>query len=163
PQRRQLRPRQRRLHLPEWVSVQEVGLTRVRPQHLDLLWEVVRGEELGATPQGERRDLVGARCPAQTQVYATGVEGFQGKEVLGDLQRRVVGQHDPAGANADTARLPGDGPDEHGGGHRREGRGVVVLGNPVARVAQVLGEPRELHAVGDGVRPGAVWRHRYQV
>jgi hypothetical protein len=46
---------------------------------------------------------VGSRRPAKTQIDTAGIERRQGAELLGDDQRRVVGQHHPAGADADGA------------------------------------------------------------
>ena len=48
--------------------------------------------------------LVGARRAADAEVDAAGEERLQGAELLGDHQRRVVGQHDAARADADGGR-----------------------------------------------------------
>jgi hypothetical protein len=79
---------------------------------------------------------VGARCAAQPQVDATGVELGQRAKGLGHDQRRVVGQHDAARADADALRAPGDVAHQHGGGRTGDAGHVVVLGQPVAGEAE---------------------------
>jgi hypothetical protein len=52
--------------------------------------------------QGAHRVAVGARRAAEPEVDAAGVELGQCAEGFGDHQRRVVGQHDAARADADA-------------------------------------------------------------
>ena len=59
------------------------------------------GGEVAA--QRLRRGLVGAGGAAEAEVDAAGEERGERAELLGDLERRVVGEHDPARADADVA------------------------------------------------------------
>ena len=54
--------------------------------------------------QGGRGHLVGAGRPADAEVDAPGMERLEHAELLGDDERRVVGQHDAARADADACR-----------------------------------------------------------
>jgi len=57
----------------------------------------------------------GARRAAEAEVDPVRIEAGQGAELLGDHQRRVVGQHDPAGPDADGLSAAGDIADDHRG------------------------------------------------
>ena len=57
------------------------------------------GVEVAAQRVGGR--LIGARRPAEAEIDAARIERFERPELLGDLQRRVIGQHDAAGADPD--------------------------------------------------------------
>jgi hypothetical protein len=98
-------------------------------------------------PHGARGDHVGARRAAEAEVDAARVQGGEGAELLRDHQRRVVRQHDAAGADADGARARRDVGQRDGRWRRWRCRHVVVLGHPVALVAQRLGVPREVERV----------------
>ena len=92
---------------------------------------------LGArvAPQRHPGPLVGPRRAAEPEVDPARVQRRQRPELLGDHQRRVVGQHDPAGAEPDRLGVGGDVGDQHRrrrGGDRRD---VVVLGVPDPPVA----------------------------
>jgi hypothetical protein len=50
--------------------------------------------------------LVGTGCAAEAQIDAAGIERGQRAELLGDHQRRMVRQHDAAGADADRLGPP---------------------------------------------------------
>ena len=68
------------------------------------------------SPQRHRRARVRARRAADPEVDAAGKERLQGAELLGDHQRGVVGQHDPARPDADGRGAAGAVPDDDGGG-----------------------------------------------
>ena len=68
-----------------------------------------------------------------------GIERLQRAELLGDHQRRVVGQHDAAGADADGRGAGGHVADDHRGRGAGDAGHVVVLGQPEAAVAPALG------------------------
>ena len=55
--------------------------------------------------QRERRQRIAARRAADREVDAIAVERAQHAEVLGDLERAVVGQHDAAAADADAREV----------------------------------------------------------
>ena len=94
---------------------------------------------LSVAPQRQRRDLIAPRRAAESEIDPPRKERLQRAELLGDHQRRVVGQHDAAGADADRRRAAGHVADDHRRRRAGDGRHVVVLGQPVALVAPALG------------------------
>ena len=78
---------------------------------------------------------VGARRPAQRQVDASRIHGQQRPERLGNLERGMVGQHDPRGADPDPRGMRADVRRQQLRGTARQAGHVVMLGNPVAPVA----------------------------
>ncbi len=127
-----------RLHVAVGVALGELALEEA-DQLGELAREVLVGERRGRAPQGGGGDLVGPRGAPDPEVDPARVKRLQHPELLGDHQRRVVGQHHAAGA------------DPHPLGPRRQGRrqdrrrgardpgDVVVLGDPVAVIAEPLG------------------------
>ena len=97
---------------------------------------------------------VSAGRAADAEVDAAGIEGFERAELLGDLERGVVGEHDAAGADADRGGVVGDIGDENGGGGGGDAGDVVVLGEPVAGVAEAFGVLGEVAGVLEGVGGG---------
>ena len=85
------------------------------------------------------------------------------RELLGDHERRVVGQHHAAGADPDAAGAAATMRDQHRRVGRRDRRHVVVLGDPVAAVAELVGSPRQGDGGGQGLAGGLVAAHRDQV
>ena len=113
--------------------------------------------------QRHRRRRIGAGGAAQPQVDAAGKQRRQRRELLGHLQRRVIGQHDAAGADADARGPAGDVADQHRGGGAGDARHVVVLGQPEPVVAPAFGVPRQVERVVEGgplCRPGRWARGR---
>src|SRR5690606_3936897 len=94
---------------------------------------------VGRTAHGAHGDLVCAWRSAEPQVDPPRIEPLERSELLGDDVGRVVRQHDAAGTDPDGARAVGDMADDD----RRGGAGdpfhVVVLGDPYAAVAPLLG------------------------
>ena len=129
-----------------------LGRVEIVQQFDDVAREGVRAAGQ-VTAQGLGGQAVRARRAPKAQVDAPGKQGGQRPELLGDDQRRVVGQHDAAGADSDRR---GSGADERQGhGRRRAGDAghVVVLGHPEAMIAEPLGVPRQVQAVAQGL-PG---------
>ena len=119
----------------------------------NLLGEAAR---FGGPPaQCGGRTLVGARGPPQPQIDPAGVEGGQGTDLLGDNERGVVGQHDPAGGDAQALGGGQDLPHEDDGRRGQVGGGAVMLGQPVALVAGGVGGTSEGDHVGEGVGAAA--------
>jgi hypothetical protein len=75
------------------------------------------------------------------------MKGAEDAERLGDLQRAVVRQHDAAAADPDPVRGGGDLGDQDLRRRAREHRRAVVLGHPVAGVAEPLRQPRQVDRV----------------
>ena len=71
-------------------------------QFHDILRELIHVRRQVA-PHRAGRDLIGARRPAEAEVDPPGMQRRQRAELLGDDQRRVVRQHDAAGADTDRA------------------------------------------------------------
>src|SRR3954469_207869 len=63
----------------------------------------------------------------------------------------MVGQHDPACADADPARTRSDMADHDGGCGARDADHVVVLGQPVARVAPLLRVLGQVESIAQGI------------
>ena len=124
-----------------------------RDDVVDVRREVVGRVGLDATaavPQRPGGHRVGAGCPAQAQVDAAGVGGLEEGELLGDDQRGMVGQHHAARADPDALGGGGHHRDQHGRVGRRDGRHVVVLGQPVPAGSRAR-RP---------CAPGCAWRPR---
>ena len=73
----------------------------------------------------------------------TGRSGFQQRELFGDGQWCVIGQHHPARTQPDTSGLRGEVGDHNRRTGRRHSRHVVVLGYPIAGVTQPVGGLRQ--------------------
>jgi hypothetical protein len=109
-------------------------------------------EELGRrAAQRQRGAHVGTRRATEAEVDPVGMQRLEHAEALGDRQRRVVGQHHAARADADALGVRGDVRDQRLGRRRRDGRDVVVLGHPEAPEAQRLGPARERGRSRQGV------------
>ena len=91
--------------------------------------------------------LVGARRAAEAEVDPAGIERRERPELFGDHERRMVRQHDAAGADPDRARAAGDVADHDGGRGTRDAGHVVMLGQPVAAVAPALGMLRKVERI----------------
>ena len=89
--------------------------------------------------QGIHRRLVGAGRTAKAEIDPAGEQRFQHLEPLGNDERRVVRQHHPAGANPNSFGDCRDLADHDIGRRARDRRQVVVLGEPVARIAEPVG------------------------
>ena len=137
----------------ERVVVGEVVL-EVREQLGELLREVV-GRHLAAVAlQRDHRLAVGAGRAADAEVDALAVQAAEDAERLGDLERAVVRQHHAAAADADVLGRGRHLGDQDLGRRAREHRDAVVLGDPVARVAEPVGEPREVDRVLERIPAG---------
>jgi hypothetical protein len=131
----------------------------VPDQFPDALREVVRARELPAR-YGVRGARVAPGRAANSEVHAPRVEGLQHAEHLGHLEGAVVGQQHPAAADAHALRFCAQAREQHlGAGVGERGDGMV-LGEPVAVIAERLGMARELESRLDGLRRGAAGEHR---
>ena len=89
--------------------------------------------------QGARCERIGAGGAAQPEVDPPRIERLQRAEMFGDDQRGVVGQHDAACSDPDRLGRSGDVPDQHAGRRTADPAHIVVLGQPVAVIAQFFG------------------------
>ena len=126
----------------------------------ELAREVLVGERLGGAAQRRGGDPVGAGRAADPEVDAPGVQRLEHPELLGDDQRRVVGQHHPAGADPDPLGRGGERRGEHRRRRARDPGHVVVLGDPVAVIAEPLDRSREVDRVARAPRRGSSPRRR---
>src|SRR5690606_13715172 len=103
------------------------------PQLLEHLRKVLA---VGAAPaQGPGGEHIGAWCTSQSEIDTTGVEWFQRAELFGDLQWRMVGQHDAPGADANALGSGRQIADDHRGGGTGDTDHVVMLGYPEPVIA----------------------------
>ncbi len=93
--------------------------------------------------------LIRAGSPSDAEIDAPRVERRQRAELLGDHQRRVVRQHDAAGADPDGPGACGEVADHDRRGRAGDARHVVVFRHPVAAVAERLGVAGEVERVGE--------------
>ena len=105
----------------------------------DLLGVVANVANAARVRERRGSPLIAARGAAEPEVDAARVEELEHAEVLGHLERTVVGQHDAAAAHANVLRARGDLADQDLGTRRRDARQIVVLGNPEAPVAEGFG------------------------
>ena len=142
--------RRRRLEIAESLG-ERLAAVHERDQVLDLGRVVFDAERIAVGERGGRQ-AVAARRAANAQVDATRVEDLEQAEVLCDLERRIVGQHDAAGADAHVVRFGGQARDQDL--RRRTGQriGCVVLGNPVAVITELFATLRERRGMGNGIR-----------
>ena len=132
-----------------------VGQRIVQPRHqvahLDRI--VGRVVPVGlAGGQHAHGALVAARRAADAEVDAAGEQRLQHAEVLGHLERAVVRQHHAAGADLHALGQARDAGDQHLGRRAGERLAAVMLGQPVAMIAEPVAELRQLerlaHRVG---------------
>ena len=139
-----------------------LGRSEIVDQLDHVLREVVdAGVEIAA--KRPRCQHVGAGRAAEPQVDAAGMKCRQRAELLCNDQRRMVGQHDAASTDADGRGAGGDMADDDRGRGARDARHVVVLGQPVAVVAEPLGMACEIERVPQRLAGGAAFRHGREI
>ena len=97
--------------------------------------EDVLGKGVGSRripAKGVHRRQIGAGSAAEPEVDPARVECLERPELLGDHERRVVREHDPARADADRARARRDVGDHDRRRGARDPERVVMLGEPEA-------------------------------
>ena len=72
-----------------------------REEVAQLLGELVGAERRGRPAQRGRGDRIGAGRASEAEVDAPGMQRFEHAELLGHDERRVVGEHHAARADAD--------------------------------------------------------------
>ena len=107
--------------------------------------------------------MIGSGGPPVSEIDASRKKRLERAELLDDLQRRMVRQHDAAGANPDRRRPSADVTDQHCGRRAGDTRHVVMLGNPEALVAPTLGVLGEIERVAERLRSGATLDDRGEV
>ena len=115
-------------------GVARIGHGQVRLQLQHVFWK-----SIGATWSATQRShgvWIGAGSAAQTEINPSRIKRFERAKLFGDYQRRMVRQHDAAGADADSRCSASEITDDDGGGGAGNARHVVMFGNPVARVSE---------------------------
>jgi len=95
---------------------------------------------------------VAAWSATKSQINAAGIKSFKGAELLSDDEGSVVGEHDAAAADADGSGCGGDVSDEDGRCRAHQALDGVMLGEPEAAVAPLLGVAGEIDGTCDGGR-----------
>jgi hypothetical protein len=108
----------------------------------DLLGETVRVGKLAAA-DGLRGARIPARRATDAEVDAARVQRLQHAEGLGGTEGAVVGQEHAAAADADASRLGAESCEEHFGTRVGERGDRVVLGQPIAVIAELVGAAGE--------------------
>src|SRR3954451_15926818 len=127
------------------------GAAQIAEQLGQLLREVV-GRGLAAIAlEREHREPVRAGGAPEAEVDPSRIEAAQGAEGLRHLERAVVRQHDPAASHPDALGGGRDRSNQHFGGRAREPRRAVMLGDPEARVSELVGQAREVEGVVESV------------
>ena len=85
------------------------------------------------------RRLIGARRATKPEVDPPGEQRRERAELLGDLERRMVGQHDPARPDANRAGSARNIGQRHRGRRAGDPRHRMMLGHPEAAIAEALG------------------------
>jgi hypothetical protein len=111
-------------------------------------------------PQSLGSSLVGTRSAAEPEIDSPGKQALERPELLGDHQRRVIRQHDPAGADAYGLGPGGDVADHHRRRRAGNARHAVMLGQPVAPVAPFLRVLGQIERIAQRLRRVAANRHR---
>ena len=138
PDRRQPNVGWHRDYGPERMILWE-SLAGESQEFSETLREVLCTKSVRGAAQGRGRDGVGARSAADAEIDAARMQGLQDLEGLGDLERGMVGEHDPHGADPDPLCHARDVPDHDlrcGAGDAQQ---IMVLGQPVALVAEPIG------------------------
>ena len=146
PDRRQRRVVRHRHDIVVGMAGREIaGLPQ--DQFLQPLEKIVALAAIEPAAQRVSGGAIGARCAAEAEIDTAGEQRLQHLEAFGHHQRRMVGQHHAAGADADVFGHGSDLPDHQigrGASHRCE---VVMLGEPVADKAEPIDMARQVNAV----------------
>src|SRR5579864_1043516 len=166
-----LRAKETGAEYPDWDIETGAGnclhrLARLQRTEKRLKLAHVIRETIGAagiTAKRTQRALVSAGSAAKAKIDAPGIERFERAKLLSDYDRRMIGQHDSAGANTDGAGASGNISDDD----RRCGAGdanhVVVLGQPEAAIAPTFGVLGQIEGVMQGIGRRGSLRHERQI
>ncbi len=130
-------------------------LAQIAQQLGELLAELVERRVVAVALQREDRDRVVRPVGASdAEIDATGEEAAEHAEHLGDLERAVVRQHHATASDANLRCRLGDRADQRLRTRAGEHRAAVVLGNPVAVIAEPVGQAGEIERVAQRLRAG---------
>ena len=131
-----------------------VGLTvaQIGPQLHHILRKAVFSVAGEMAPQSMRSEAVRARGTPQTQVDPARVQRGQRAELLGDHERRVVGQHHATGADPNLLRATRNVTHQDCGCRTRHPVHVVMFRDPIAVISPALGVTRQIERVTQRLR-----------
>jgi hypothetical protein len=115
-----------------------LALAKIVLEFTDIARKIVRITAERA-PQCIGGHRVGTRGASYSEVDTARIERLKGPELLCNDQRRMVGEHDATGTDADRRRAGGHIAHEHRGCRTGNAGHVVVLGHPVAPIPPALG------------------------
>ena len=113
--------------------------------------------------QGTRNALIRPRRAAKAEIDTTGEQGVERAELFGDHQRIVIGQHDPARADADGLRGVADMRQHDRCRPARDPFHAVMFGDPIAMIARLFGSARQQRGIGKGAGQSAAFYHGDEV
>ena len=131
----------------------------MRDEILDLLRKMPRVGK-AAAGDGVRRARIATGRASEPEIDAAGIKRFQHAKRLGDAKRAVVGKENAASAHAHAARLRAKARKENLRTRIGERGDGVVLGEPVAVIAERIGTPRERERLLDGAARALPVDHR---
>jgi hypothetical protein len=102
---------------------------------------------IGVRIESEGGQPVGPWSASHAEIDSPRRDRFEHSELLGNLERRVVRQHDARAADTNARRRRRDGRHQYLGGRSHNAVIVVMLRNPVAVVAERFAMPRERETV----------------
>ena len=126
----------------------------------ELVGEVVRQGVGAVALERVRGHRVGPGRAADPEVDPPREEAGEDAEALRHLERAVVREHDAAAADPDPAGRRGDRADQDLRRRPGDEPSPMVLGDPVAVVAEPVGQPRQVDRVAQRLRRGRSLRDR---
>ena len=130
------------------------AVVEVSQQLGQLLGKIVGGGGPPVALQREHRQRVGTGSSAQGKIDPIRKERRQHGEGLRDLERAVVGQHHAAASHADSLGRGSDRSDQCLRAGAGQHGSAVMLGHPVAVIAERVGEAGEVQRVAQRLRAG---------
>ncbi len=147
------------MHVAERVIFREAAALE-QQQFLKPFEKLIALPRILPGAQGVGRDLIGAGRAAEPEIDAAGKQRLEHLEALRDHQRCVVRQHHATRADPQMRGDRGDLPDHDFGCGTGDVRQIVMLGNPVALVAEPVGKPRQIERIAQRHRTRRHRRHR---
>jgi hypothetical protein len=126
----------------------------------------VVGETIGAggiTAESAQRALIRPGSAAKTEVNASGIQRLKRAKLFGDHDRRVIWEHDSAGAHANGLGASGNISDDDRSSSAGDPDHVVVLGQPETAITPTLNVLRQIKRMMQGVCRGGSLRDECEI
>ena len=143
PDRRQCNVRRDGMHGAKRMILRKAAALQ-QEQLLKAFEKIVAFPHVLAAAERVGGHRIGPRCAAQPEIDAAGKQCLQHFEPFGDHERGMVHQHDPARADANPCRCRRDPSDHDLGRGAGDARQIMMLGEPIALVAEPVGKPRQI-------------------